>query len=136
MNFFLQKQENNSGKCDGVLHEVKKNDTLYKLSRFYKVSMDDLIDKNPSVDVYNLRIGDKLCIPMENRTYVTKRGDTLDELLQRYRITYEQFRKVNPLMKSFEFSENQIFFLPENAKLIEEVMSQESVDKKQAFYYN
>lgn len=123
MNYFLQKQENSYGMCDGVLHEVKGKDTLYKLSRFYKVSLDQIMEKNPMVDVYNLRIGDKLCIPMENRTYIIKQGETLDDFLKRFDITYEQFRRVNPQMNACILPENQMVYLPVNAKTLNESAS-------------
>ena len=32
MNYFLKQQDQEYGQCDGVLHEIKENDTLYKLS--------------------------------------------------------------------------------------------------------
>ena len=118
MNYFLQKQENSYGRCEGILHEVKKNDTLYKLARFYKVSLEKIMEKNPTVDVYNLRIGDKLCIPMENRTYIIKSGETLDNLLMRFDMTYEEFRNVNPQMNPCVLPENQMVYLPLNAKVL------------------
>lgn len=51
-------------KCDGIAHVIKKGDTLYRLSRIYGVSVDQIIDANPGTKVYNLAIGDTLCIPM------------------------------------------------------------------------
>ena len=118
MNYFLQRQESVFGGCEGVIHEIKRNDTLYKLSRFYKVPLKDIMEKNPSVDVYNLKIGDKLCIPMEYRTYIIKQGDSLDAFLKRFGITYEAFKSVNPQLKSFVFEEDETVYLPENAKVL------------------
>ena len=121
MNYFLHRQENLYGKCDGILHEIKKNDTLYNLSRLYKVSLNQILEKNPYVDVYNLRIGDKLCIPMAYRTYIIKQEATLDEFLKRFDVTYEQFRNVNPQLKSFVLPENEMVYLPENARVLRDV---------------
>lgn len=50
--------------CDGIMHTVKKGDTLYRLSRMYSVSVDDIMDANPDVNVYNLQMGSSVCIPM------------------------------------------------------------------------
>ena len=116
MNYFLHRQETDHNQCDGVLHEIKKNDTLFLLSRFYKVSIEDIIEKNPRVDVYNLKIGDKLCIPMKYKTYQIKQGDTLDEMLERFLIDYESFRGVNPQMKSIKLPEGEVVFLPETSR--------------------
>ena len=116
MNYFLHRQETDHNQCDGVLHEIKKNDTLFLLSRFYKVSIEDIMEKHPRVDVYNLKIGDKLCIPMKYKTYQIKQGDTLDELLERFLIDYESFRGVNPQMKSIKLPEGEVVFLPETSR--------------------
>ena len=116
MNYFVHRQEMSYNQCEGVLHEIRKSDTLYRLSRFYKVSIDDIMEKNPMIDVYNLKIGDKLCIPMKYKTYHIQRGDTLDDLLKRFRMDYESFRKANPQMTSLILPENEVVFLPENRK--------------------
>lgn len=44
-------------------HVIRKGDTLYRLSREYGVKVSALMMANPFVDIYNLRIGDELCIP-------------------------------------------------------------------------
>ena len=49
--------------CDGVTHTIKKGDTLYEISRRYKVPMALLLRANPYVDVFNLQVGDTICIP-------------------------------------------------------------------------
>lgn len=49
--------------CRGVIHVVQKGDTLYQLGKFYNVSVGQLIFANPFVDIYNLQVGDELCIP-------------------------------------------------------------------------
>ena len=116
MNYFVRRQENEYGGCDGMIHEIKEGDSLYKVARLYGISLEDLMEKNPTVDVYNLRIGDKLCIPMKYKTYQIKQGDTLDELLERFLIDYESFRGVNPQMKSIKLPEGEVVFLPETSR--------------------
>ncbi len=51
------------GHCKGLVHVVQKGDTLYELGKYYHVSVTQLMFANPFVDVYNLQIGDELCIP-------------------------------------------------------------------------
>lgn len=51
------------GPCRGVIHVVQRGDSLYQLGKFYHVSVGQLIFANPFVDIYNLQIGDELCIP-------------------------------------------------------------------------
>ncbi len=50
--------------CPGLIHVVKQGDTLYKISRYYHVTVSDILLANPYVNVYNLKIGDELCIPV------------------------------------------------------------------------
>ncbi len=50
-------------RCIGFTHTIEPGDTLYKLSRRYHVRVSALLFANPYVDIYNLQIGDELCIP-------------------------------------------------------------------------
>ena len=49
--------------CQGFLHTIQKGDTLYLLSRRYGVPLWAILLANPYINVYNLQIGDELCIP-------------------------------------------------------------------------
>lgn len=51
------------GECTGIIHVVQKGDSLYQIGRLYQVSVSQLIFANPFVDIYNLQIGDELCVP-------------------------------------------------------------------------
>ena len=53
--------------CNGRTHTIKKGDTLYALSRRYQVPLEMLLRANPYVDVYNLQVGDTLCIPVRGQ---------------------------------------------------------------------
>ncbi|OUQ17770.1 LysM peptidoglycan-binding domain-containing protein [Lachnoclostridium sp. An138] len=47
----------------GFLHTVQKGDTLYRLSRRYHVPLWAILYANPYINIYNLQIGDEVCIP-------------------------------------------------------------------------
>lgn len=49
--------------CMGFMHVVQKGDTLYKLGKEYGVTVSALLFANPYINVYNLQVGDELCIP-------------------------------------------------------------------------
>lgn len=49
--------------CNGMIHSVKKGDSLYTLSRQYDVPLALLLRANPYVDIYNMQVGDEICIP-------------------------------------------------------------------------
>ena len=50
--------------CNRMVHVIKPGDTLYQLSRYYRIPMAMLLRANPYVDVYNLQVGQEICIPM------------------------------------------------------------------------
>ena len=53
--------------CDGMIYTIKKGDTLYSISRSRQVPLSMLLRANPYVDVYNLQVGDTICIPMKRK---------------------------------------------------------------------
>ena len=54
-------------KCMGFLHTVEKGDTLYALSRRYRVPLQALLYANPYINIYTLQVGDEVCIPLRRR---------------------------------------------------------------------
>lgn len=80
------KREENSMYC--IYHEISKGDTLYSISRRYKVELSAIIKANPFINVYNLKIGDVICLPLVPRnnytnytTYLVREGDTLGSIV-------------------------------------------------------
>jgi LysM repeat protein len=113
MNYYVSAEKLNGKPCNGIVHVIKKGDTLYKLSRIYDVKIADLIWKNPGVRIYNLQIGDKLCIPVQQNSgmgnengeieaspetfpYVVREGENLEEILAMFHLTYDDLKKLNP----------------------------------------
>ena len=52
--------------CNGITHTIKQGDTLYSISRKHKVPLAMILRANPYVDVYNLKVGDTICVPVDN----------------------------------------------------------------------
>lgn len=57
--------QNTNPNC--MIHVVKKGDTLYKIARANGLKVVDLLLANPFVDIYNLRIGEELCVPIKKQ---------------------------------------------------------------------
>lgn len=53
----------NFHRCLGFIHVLEQGDTLYKLGKKYGVTVSSLMFANPYVNVYNMQIGDEICIP-------------------------------------------------------------------------
>ena len=52
-------------KCNGIVHTIKKGDTLYQLSRYYNVTINEIMRANANINVYNMQVGDQICIPVK-----------------------------------------------------------------------
>ena len=76
--------------CNGVIHVVKRGDTLYKLSRIYKVKLSDIISANPYINVYNMQPGDEVCIP------VIMEEDSFEDVLKNTGVSPDDLFKFNP----------------------------------------
>lgn len=61
-----------SGPCRGIIHVIEKGDTLYQLGQRYHVSVSRIMFANPYVNIYNLQIGDELCIPVSPQPRVSE----------------------------------------------------------------
>ena len=59
----MEDRNTNFDRCYGFTHVIQKGDTLYKLSKQYHVKVSALILANPFVNIYNLQVGDEICIP-------------------------------------------------------------------------
>lgn len=51
-------------RCNGIIHTIKRGDTLYLLARQYNITVNDIMRANANMNIYNLQIGDQICIPV------------------------------------------------------------------------
>ena len=57
-----------------VTHTIQAGDTLYSLARRYDTTVTNLLDLNPGIEVYNLRIGTTILVCRPNITPVPPIG--------------------------------------------------------------
>lgn len=72
---------------------IKQGDTLYSISRENNTPLPLILRLNPFVDIYNLQVGDELCIPMLEQDgteniipYVIRENESLQSVLDRFGI--------------------------------------------------
>ena len=53
-------------------YEIKKGDSVYKLSNEFGTSVQRIIYANPNINMYNLKIGSKIIIPVGNITDINE----------------------------------------------------------------
>ena len=90
--------------CNGIIYTIKKGDTLYSLSGRFKVPLARILRANPYIDIYNLQIGEQICIPkcptcnpFYLMSYIIKADETLLDVLNRFGIELEDLLKYNNL---------------------------------------
>jgi LysM repeat protein len=103
--------------CRGYVHVIEKGDTLYKLAKKYDVKLFDIMRLNPYVNVYNLQIGDEICIPTmaakPEKTYVVNEGDTIGDVLRAFGVSFDELIKYNPFLSDVELPEGLILKMPQ-----------------------
>lgn len=111
----VQKKRPASG-CKGYVHVIKEGDTLYKLARQYDVRLFDIMRLNPYVNVYNLQIGDEICIPtmpaQPDKIYVVNEGDTIGQVLERLDVGFDALARWNPTLLEVELPEGLVLKRP------------------------
>lgn len=92
-----------------IQHTVKKGETLYRLSKTYGVTVDQILQHNPGLSVSGLKDGMVVILPSTIATaedataeqlplkqHKVKRKETLWSISQRYGITVDDLKKANP----------------------------------------
>ena len=81
-------------------HLVQKGDTLWGLSRKYKVPLKSIAQANRIKLTKQLQIGEKLLIPgtsTQGAWYFVKAGDTLWNISRRYNVELKDLQRVNAI---------------------------------------
>lgn len=103
-------------RCRGHVHVVEKGDTLYKIAKKYDVRLFDVMRLNPYVNVYNLQIGDEICVPTmppaEQNVYIVKDGDTIGDVLEQLRMEFDTLAELNPTLLEVPLPEGLTLKLP------------------------
>lgn len=107
-----------------IEHEVKRKESLYSISKLYKISINELIEANPSL-ADGVRKGDILKVPVDDdnttqpassqptpqveekqttspvlaRTHTVKEGETLYSISRLYNLTASDLLALNPEAK-------------------------------------
>lgn len=88
---------------------LKAGDTLYKISRQYKVSVRELIRYNNIEHPENLKIGAVIRIPS---TYTVKKGDTLYGISKMFGLSVEDLCKFNGITPEYTIRIGEQLYVP------------------------
>ena len=82
---------------DGVVHVVRPGENVYRISRYYGVSVNDVMDANRIGDVTEIPIGHRLRIPRARRPVAVKSLAVVAPPIPRRSGTREQARRESNL---------------------------------------
>ncbi|WP_082684182.1 LysM peptidoglycan-binding domain-containing protein [Lentibacillus amyloliquefaciens] len=77
-------QQHFSDCSNGQMYFIQEGDSYYRLSQYFFLPLELLIQANPNTDPNNLQIGQAICIPVDSTftfcstnstTYQIKQGD-------------------------------------------------------------
>ncbi|MBQ7362522.1 MAG: LysM peptidoglycan-binding domain-containing protein [Bacteroidaceae bacterium] len=138
-------------------HTIQSGETLYRLSKMYNVTPQNICAANPGLSINNFRTGEVILIPAPTvpaepiieeepkeekpksesnirTTHKVERGETLYSLARRYGITEEELLAANPQIKKKKLKRKSIINIPFSAREIAEKAAQEQkkVEKEQS----
>lgn len=116
-----QTEKQRERRCKGQLYKVEKGDTLYSISRKYDLRVRDLMRANPFVNVYQLQVGEELCIPvvLEDRPaegarpYLVKKEDTVLSILEENKVSFEELARLNRSVAVLKIPAGTVLLIPE-----------------------
>ena len=110
--------------CIGMLHKVKKGETLSGIAKKYDVPMKRIIQNNSIASIDHLQIGDKLLIPLATKPtnasegpngtwYEVKDGDTLYSIARKHNIEdWKKLQQINGISNPKRIKPGQTIFIP------------------------
>ncbi|SEM13361.1 spore germination protein [Mesobacillus persicus] len=102
------------------VHVVQSGETLWAISRMYRVSISEIMSDNGLPSTNSLTPGLALYIPRDQspyRLYRIKSGDSLWKLAVLYNTTLEAITEANPALAQNSLSVGQIITIPTDVKV-------------------
>ncbi len=136
---------------NGILyHKVKFGETIYSLSKKFKVKRKKILKLNQLKKRSKIKIGQILKIPTNKKDtnteivktvntsefipYEVKAGETKYTLAKRNNISIEKLEEINPKLKSEALKEYDIILLPNINKSTEITQQLYTITKEDSFY--
>lgn len=113
------------------IYTVKPGDTLYAISQAYGIPVAQLMQVNRILNPYNLKPGQKLCIPMKTpggpgrpmppapepmpcrgTSHTIAKGDTLYMIAKQYGVKLDDLMKSNPQIDPYHLKVGDVICIP------------------------
>lgn len=120
---------------DHITHVIKKGETLYSISKKYEISIDELLDLNPTLDPNHISINEEITIPVKEITiseidvtteavasnyisHIVVKGETLYSISKLYNVDKDSILSFNNL-EVISLSIGQILKIPNEVVMID-----------------
>ncbi len=83
-----------------ISYTVRKGNTLFGIAQFFGTTVEKILEMNNITDPNNLYVGQTILVPVDTEElsgyiYVTRPGDTLWSIAQRFGTTVDKLAKNN-----------------------------------------
>lgn len=104
-----------------VPYIIRAGDTLNRIARDYSTTVQDIMNANPTVNPYSLRVGQQICVPLKlqmypscptTNYYVVREGDTMEAIAGYFNITSQQLLYSNYGIDPNDLYVDQILCIP------------------------
>jgi LysM repeat protein len=118
-------------------HTIQQGETLYRLSKMYNVTTDELCAANPGLSINNFRAGETIIIPVKGNaakdsaapvaprqssyeekkpvivgTHKVQRKESIESICKIYGITQEELIKANPVLQETKLKRKMVLHIP------------------------
>lgn len=98
------------------IHVVQPGDSLWKISRRYGVSVQEISDINELDQFPHLVVGQALVIPTREFSYTVRPGDTLWSISRRFNISINNIAAANSITNQNVLTPGQVLRIPSRSK--------------------
>ena len=101
--------ENNEDNSEIIYHTIQKGETLYRLSKIYNTSIENILKLNPGITTNNFKIGVVIKITSNSnksklqevnttiiKPYIAQKGDNLRNIAKSQGVDYDVLKTANP----------------------------------------
>ena len=118
-------------------HTIQQGETLYRLSKMYNVTTDELCAANPGLSINNFRTGETIIIPVKGNaakdsaapvaprqssyeekkpvivgTHKVQRKESIESICEIHGITQEELIKANPILQEKKLKRKMVLHIP------------------------
>ena len=139
-------------------HTIKSGETLYRLSKMYNITTEELCAANPGLSINNFRAGEVIVIPTKESeeakasekvqatqpvldekepviatTHKVKRKESIESICEEYGITPQELIKANPVLKEKKLKRKMVLNIPAPSRKTEPAQHETIIQQKKEF---